>query len=108
MGDAATRTAIEAVWRIESARLIGGLVRVVRDVSFAEDLAQEALITALERWPESGIPENPGAWLMATAKNRAIDQLRRRQMQDRKHDEIEQAGSGIPSVEYDLDAVIDQ
>jgi predicted RNA polymerase sigma factor len=67
MGDAATRTAIEAVWRIESARLIGGLVRVVRDVSFAEDLAQETLITALEGWRESGIPENPGAWLMATA-----------------------------------------
>ncbi len=108
MGDAATRTAIEAVWRIESARLIGGLVRVVRDVSFAEDLAQEALITALERWPESGIPENPGAWLMATAKNRAIDELRRRQMQDRKHDEIEQAGPGIASAQYDLDAVIDE
>ena len=107
MGDAATRTAIEAVWRIESARLIGGLVRVVRDVALAEDLAQEALITALERWPESGIPENPGAWLMATAKNRAIDHLRRRQMQDRKHDEIGDADSETPSAQFDLDAVID-
>ena len=70
--------AIEAVWRIESARLIGGLVRVVRDVGLAEDLAQDALVAALERWPATGIPDNPGAWLMATAKNRAIDQLRRR------------------------------
>src|SRR5580692_508592 len=84
MEAAATRKAIEAVWRIESARLIGGLVRVVRDVGVAEDLAQEALVTALEHWPETGIPDNPGAWLMATAKNRAIDELRRRQMQERK------------------------
>ncbi len=73
----ATRRAIEAVVRIESARLIGGLVRMVRDVGLAEDLAQEALVTAMERWPETGIPENPGAWLMTTAKNRAIDHLRR-------------------------------
>ena len=80
MANTATRKAIEAVWRIESARLIGGLVRVVRDVGLAEDLAQDALVTALERWPESGIPDNPGAWLMATAKNRAIDQLRRARM----------------------------
>src|SRR5580692_7371527 len=84
MEAAATRKAIEAVWRIESARLIGGLVRVVRDVGVAEDLAQEALVTALEHWPETGIPDNPGAWLMATAKNRAIDELRRRQMLERK------------------------
>jgi predicted RNA polymerase sigma factor len=67
--EAATRRAIEAVWRIESSRLIGGLVRTVRDVGIAEDLAQEALIAALERWPKIGIPENPGAWLMTTAKN---------------------------------------
>jgi RNA polymerase sigma factor (sigma-70 family) len=77
MGDAATRQAVDAVWRIESARLIGGLVRMVRDVGVAEDLAQEALISALEKWPETGIPDNPGAWLMATAKNRGLDQLRR-------------------------------
>ena len=76
MSELATRAAIEAVWRIESARLIGGLVRMVRDVGLAEDLAQEALVAALERWPGTGIPDNPGAWLMATAKNRAVDQLR--------------------------------
>jgi RNA polymerase sigma factor (sigma-70 family) len=86
----ASRKAVEAVWRIESARLIGGLVRIVRDVGVAEDLAQEAFVTALEQWPTAGIPANPGAWLMATAKNRAIDQLRRWQMQGRKHGEIEE------------------
>lgn len=89
MSEAATRKAIEAVWRIESARLLGGLVRTVRDVDLAEDLAQQALVTALERWPETGIPDNPGAWLMATAKNRAIDQLRRQRMLERQHDVIE-------------------
>src|SRR5690348_208930 len=82
------RKTIEAVWRIESAKLIGGLTRVVRDVGLAEDLAQEALLEALERWPEMGIPDKPGAWLMATAKNRAIDELRRRAMLERKHQEI--------------------
>jgi len=87
----ATRRAIETVWRIESARLIGGLVRVVRDLDAAEDLAQEALIVALEQWPETGIPENPGAWLMTTAKRRAIDRLRRQRMLDRKHEELERA-----------------
>ncbi|HET8936265.1 MAG TPA: RNA polymerase sigma factor [Polyangiales bacterium] len=80
--------AIEAVWRIESARLIGGLVRMVRDLSLAEDLAQEALIAALASWSETGIPDNPGAWLMATAKNRALDGIRRQRMQTRRHDEI--------------------
>ena len=90
MADAAmtTRKTIEAVWRIESAKLIGGLTRLVRDVGLAEDLAQEALIEAIERWPEMGIPDKPGAWLMATAKNRGIDELRRRQMLERKHQEI--------------------
>ena len=68
-----THRAIEAVWRIESARIIAGLTRIVRDVGVAEELAQDALVVALERWPESGIPENPGAWLMGTAKHRAID-----------------------------------
>lgn len=85
---AATRAAVEAVWRIESARLIGGLVRWTRDVETAEDLAHEALVAALERWPTDGIPNNPGAWLMAAAKNRAIDEARRRQMQARKHEAL--------------------
>jgi RNA polymerase sigma factor (sigma-70 family) len=86
---APTRKAIEAVWRIEAARLIGGLVRFVRDVDRAEDLAQEALLSALERWPETGIPDNPGAWLMTTAKHRAVDEGRRRSMMEKKHQEIE-------------------
>jgi RNA polymerase sigma-70 factor (ECF subfamily) len=83
-----THRAIDAVWRIESAKLIGGLARIVRDVGLAEDLAQEALVVALERWPETGIPDNPGAWLMATAKNRGIDRLRRRKLLERKHEEL--------------------
>ena len=80
--------AIEAVWRIESAALIAGLARIVRDVGVAEDLAQDALVVALERWPESGVPDNPGAWLMATAKHRAIDLLRRSSRLERKHEEL--------------------
>jgi RNA polymerase sigma factor (sigma-70 family) len=80
--------AIDAVWRIESARLIAGLARMVRDVGLAEDLAQDALVAALERWPESGVPDNPGAWLMATARHRAVDLLRRRAMMERKEAEI--------------------
>jgi RNA polymerase sigma factor (sigma-70 family) len=107
-GEGATRKAVEAVWRIESARLMGGLVRLVHDVGLAEDLAQGALVTALEQWPEAGIPENPGAWLMATAKNRAIDQLRRRQMQGRKHDELEAVASALPATGPDLETVIDE
>jgi RNA polymerase sigma factor (sigma-70 family) len=83
-----THRAINAVWRIESARLIAGLARMVRDVGLAEELAQEALLVALERWPESGVPDNPGAWLMATAKHRAIDELRRRKLLERKHQEL--------------------
>jgi RNA polymerase sigma factor (sigma-70 family) len=83
-----THRAIDAVWRIESARIIAGLTRIVRDVGLAEDLAQDALVAALEQWPESGIPDNPGAWLMATAKHRAIDRLRRSSMAERKHQEI--------------------
>lgn len=82
------RRAIDAVWRIESARVIGGLARIVHDLGWAEDLAQDALVAALEQWPNAGIPDNPGAWLMATAKHRAIDQLRRRQMAERRHDEL--------------------
>ncbi|HWX69584.1 MAG TPA: RNA polymerase sigma factor [Steroidobacteraceae bacterium] len=80
---------IDAVWRIESARLIAGLTRLLRDVGLAEELAQDALVAALEQWPHTGIPENPGAWLMATAKHRAIDQLRRRRMLSRKHQVLE-------------------
>jgi RNA polymerase sigma-70 factor (ECF subfamily) len=80
--------AIDAVWRIESAKLIAGLARLVRDVGLAEDLAQDALVAALERWPGTGVPDNPGAWLMATAKNRAIDRLRRRTVRDRRHEEL--------------------
>ncbi len=82
------RDAIEAVWRIESARLIAGLARIVRDLGLAEDLAQDALVVALEQWPESGVPENPGAWLMGTAKHRAIDLLRRRSVLTRKYEEV--------------------
>src|SRR5216117_4486778 len=83
-----THDAIDAVWRIESASLIAGLTRITGDVGLAEDLAQDALVVALERWPESGVPDNPGAWLMATAKHRAIDQLRRGKMLDRKHEQL--------------------
>ena len=80
--------AIEAVWRIESARLIAGLARLVRDVGLAEDLAQEALVAALEQWPESGVPDNPGAWLMATGRHRAIDRIRRAEVHERKTHEL--------------------
>jgi RNA polymerase sigma factor (sigma-70 family) len=79
---------IDAVWRIESARLIAGLVRMVRDVGLAEELAQDALVAALERWPRDGVPDNPGAWLMATAKHRAIDRLRRGKLLQRKHEQL--------------------
>jgi RNA polymerase sigma factor (sigma-70 family) len=84
----AAHRAIEAVWRIESAKLIAGLARMVRDVGVAEELAQEALVAALETWPRSGVPDKPGAWLMATAKNRALDYFRRNKMLERKHDEL--------------------
>jgi len=83
-----THRAIEAVWRIESPRLIGGLVRIVRDVGLAEDLAQDALLAALEQWPESGVPKNPGAWLMSTARRRAIDHFRHSGMAEQKHAQI--------------------
>jgi RNA polymerase sigma factor (sigma-70 family) len=96
---------IEAVFRIESARLIAGLVRMVRDVGLAEELAQDALVVALERWPESGVPDNPGAWLMATAKNRAIDELRRKRRLERKHEEVGREMDR--SDEPDLAAAID-
>jgi RNA polymerase sigma-70 factor, ECF subfamily len=106
--ESATHRAIDAVWRIESAKLIAGLTRIVRDVGLAEDLAQDALVAALERWPETGVPDNPGAWLMATAKHRAIDALRRSKLVERKH---EQVGYEIEAQQElavpDLDAAID-
>src|SRR5436189_3026498 len=80
--------AIEVVWRIESARLIAGLTRIVGDIGTAEELAQDALVAALEQWPVTGVPEKPGAWLMGSAKHRAIDLIRRRQTLQRKHQEI--------------------
>ncbi|HEX7246168.1 MAG TPA: RNA polymerase sigma factor [Solirubrobacterales bacterium] len=88
MSERDARRAIDAVWRIESARLIAALARMTGDVGVAEDLAQDALLAALEQWPEAGVPENPGAWLMATAKNRAIDRLRRNEMAARREEEL--------------------
>ena len=100
--------AIEAVWRIESPRLIAGLARIVRDVGVAEDLAQDALIAALERWPKSGVPDNPGAWLMGTAKHRAVDWLRRSKALERKHQQLgREIESQQGSAETDVDAVLD-
>src|SRR5258707_14272077 len=83
-----THRAIDAVWRIESARIIAGLTRIVRDVGLAEELAQDAIVAAPQQWPESGLPDNPGAWLMATAKHRAIDSFRRNKRLERKHEEL--------------------
>ena len=83
-----TNSAVEAIWRIESARLIAAIARIVRDVGMAEDLAQEALVAALEQWPSAGVPDNPAAWLMATAKHRAIDRIRRSEVRRRKEEEI--------------------
>jgi RNA polymerase sigma factor (sigma-70 family) len=108
MRTADTHGAIDAVWRIESAKVIAGLTRIVGDVGLAEELAQDALVAALERWPESGIPRNPGAWLMATAKHRAIDLVRRDKMLARKHDQLgyeleAQQERAVP----DLDAALD-
>ena len=103
-----THRAIEAVWRIESARLIAGLTRIVRDVGVAEDLAQDALVIALERWPQTGIPNNPGAWLMATAKHRAIDRLRRIKLSERKHEELgREVEAQQERAVVDLDAALD-
>ncbi|WP_437670881.1 RNA polymerase sigma factor [Sorangium sp. So ce131] len=100
--------AIHAVFRIESSRLIAGLARMVRDVGLAEELAQDALVTALERWPESGVPDNPGAWLMAAAKRRAIDELRRSKRIERKHEEIgHEIGAQQAPFAPDLDAALD-
>jgi RNA polymerase sigma factor (sigma-70 family) len=103
-----TNRTINAVFRIESARLIASLARMVRDVGLAEELAQDALVTALERWPQSGIPDNPGAWLLTTAKNRALDELRRRKRLDRKHEELgHEIEANQAAAVPDLDAAID-
>jgi RNA polymerase sigma factor (sigma-70 family) len=103
-----THRAIHAVWRIESARLIAGLARMVRDVGLAEELAQDALVAALEKWPESGVPDNPGAWLMTTAKHHAIDLLRRSKRLQRKHEELGQEMESQQEMAVpDLDAAID-
>jgi RNA polymerase sigma-70 factor, ECF subfamily len=108
VADSATHRAIDAVWRIESATLIAGLTRMVRDVGVAEDLAQDALVAALERWPESGVPDNPGAWLMATAKHRAIDLFRRGKLSERKHEQLaHELEAGPRSPEPELDRAID-
>ena len=103
-----THRAIEAVWRIESAKLIAGIARIVRDVGIGEDLAQDALVAALEQWPTSGVPDNPGAWLMATAKHRAIDQLRRKTLLERKHEQLgheleAQQEASVPVIDAALD-----
>jgi RNA polymerase sigma factor (sigma-70 family) len=102
-----THRAIDAVWRIESARLIAGLARIVRDVGLAEELAQDALVAALERWPDAGVPDNPGAWLMATARNRAIDRLRKARLVERKHAEIGDTAEPLHDIAHRLEAAID-
>jgi len=104
---AETHRAIQAVWRIEQARLIASLARMVRDVGLAEELAQDALLVALEKWPESGVPDNPGAWLMATAKRRALDHFRRKKMMERKHSEIGRELESEQDQMPDLEAALD-
>jgi RNA polymerase sigma factor (sigma-70 family) len=105
--------AIEAIFRIESARLVAGLTRIVRDVGLAEELMQDAHLAALERWPREGVPDNPGAWLMSTAKHRAIDLLRRSKLHQRKEDQLtreieEQLEQAAPKLAIDVDALDDQ
>ncbi|HMI56759.1 MAG TPA: sigma-70 family RNA polymerase sigma factor, partial [Gemmatimonadaceae bacterium] len=108
MSDTSAHRAIDAVWRIESAKVIAGLARIVGDIGQAEDLAQDALLVALEKWPETGVPDNPGAWLMATAKHRAIDLLRRRKLLERKHEQLgHELDARQDSTVPDLDAAID-
>jgi len=110
---AVTHRAIDAVWRIESARIIAALARIVRDVGLAEELAQDALVAALEQWPGSGVPDNPGAWLMATAKHRALDHFRRSKLLERKHEELgrelnSQQESAVANFEAEFDAANEQ
>lgn len=108
MTEQASHRAVEAVWRIESARLIAGIMRIVRDIGLAEDLAQDALVSALEQWPTSGIPDNPGAWLMTIAKRRAIDSMRHAKLVESKADEV---GRDIETRHnagaLDIDAMLD-
>jgi RNA polymerase sigma factor (sigma-70 family) len=98
---------IEAVWRIESARVIAGLTRLTRDVGLAEDLAQEALVAALEQWPQSGVPDNPAAWLTATAKRRAIDLFRRNAVAQRKHEELARELEALEQTSPNFDSTLD-
>ncbi|MGH3377529.1 MAG: RNA polymerase sigma factor, partial [Actinoallomurus sp.] len=100
---------MDAVWRLESGRIIAGLTRMVRDVGVAEELAQDALVVALEKWPRSGVPDNPGAWLMATAKHRAIDRIRRDQRLETKRDQLGHAleTAGQDTAEEEIDAALD-
>jgi len=107
VGSAETHKAIDAVWRIEAPRLIAGLTRIVRDVGLAEDFAQEALVAALEQWPASGIPDKPGAWLMATAKHRALDHFRRSVLLDRKHQELGRHFEALENTVPDFDQALD-
>lgn len=102
-----THNVIDAVWRIESPKLIAGIARIVRDVGVAEDLAQEALLAALEKWPESGVPDNPAAWLMTAAKNRAMDYFRRTQLLERKHEELGRELKVRELAVPDFDAALD-
>jgi RNA polymerase sigma factor (sigma-70 family) len=106
-GASDVKRTIEAVWRIESARLIAGTARLVRDIGLAEDLAQEALVAALEQWPESGVPDNPGAWLMAAAKHRGIDRLRRAEVDQRKTEELGRHAELRTREPRDLAAAVD-
>ncbi|HZL25111.1 MAG TPA: RNA polymerase sigma factor [Acidobacteriaceae bacterium] len=103
----ATHRTVEAVWRIESARVIAGLTRLTRDVGLAEDLAQEALVAALEQWPQSGVPDNPAAWLTATAKRRGIDLFRRNAVAERKHEELARELEALEQTSPDLDSPLD-
>src|SRR3984957_2089489 len=108
MGTADTQRAIDAVFRIESPRLIAGLARIVRDVGLAEQLAQDALVAALEQWPRDGIPDNAGAWLMGSAKHRAIDHVRREKRRERSEEQIGRALEGereraMPDIEAAID-----
>ena len=107
-----THRAIDAVWRIESAKIIASVARIVRDVGLAEELAQDALVAALERWPESGVPDNPGAWLMITARHRAIDRLRQRKLHERNEDELtreieDQLTMAAPDLQAEIEAAFD-
>ena len=106
MTSADTHRTIDAVWRIESPRIIAGIARIVRDIGLAEELAQDALVAALEQWPASGIPDNPGAWLTAAAKHRAIDHFRRNKRLEQKHEELRYQQEGQQNVP-DYDSALD-